>query len=549
MSGSLKFAITIFASPLLAIAAAQLSAGALPCVRCHPAETSGYAATQMAHSLSGVTQEPGGDFVHGLSKTNFSVEVSSSKTDRTTGWKMVQHLERDGFSAAYVPAYAIGSGTHAVGYLIELGGHLFQSPICFYPGRGWDMAPGYEENRQPDFLRPVTPDCLSCHVGKAQPLAGSLNRYGDPPITAEAITCDRCHGPGDAHLRNPVPGSSINPAKLPERARDSVCEQCHLSGEARIANPGKQLSDFEPGQNLEDVFSVYIFEGSRDPDRPEALHVISQAQQLALSTCARRSNGRLWCGTCHDLHQQPTDPKTWFRARCLSCHGEALLRSHPKLNGAKPNDDCVGCHMPRRPVSDGGHTVFTDHRIARRPPPESAAPGAPSPGASQSLVAWHEPAGALQQRNLGLAEIEVGERTKNVPLVSQGAKRLSDCWPSFPKDPALLTAFGQVLLGVHDPEEAAPVFERAIQAEPGNPSNYLHAALAWNAVHDPKKAVEYLEKALRLDPLMEQPYRALAATYKEEGQPEMVHLTYERYLKAFPKSIEAQAEARASLAH
>ncbi len=533
MTRLLKLAAIVLADLTLAIAQPP-AASNLACARCHPSETAGYALTPMAHALGGVTAEPPGDFTHAISKTRFSVRVTGSKTD----WTMTQRLERDRISGSYVPAYAVGSGTHAVAYLIELSGHLFQSPICFYAGRGWDMAPGYEQNPEPDFLRPVTPDCLFCHSGQARPVEGSLNRYEDPPFEAEGITCARCHGPADAHLRSPVPGSIVNPAKLPVRARDSVCEQCHLSGEARLANPGRQLSDFQPGQNLEDVFSVYVFASSLDPSRPAALKVISQAQQLALSTCARRSNGKLWCGTCHDPHQQPGDPKVWFRSRCLSCHGEALLRTHPK-----PNDDCVGCHMPQRPVSDGGHTVFTDHRIARRPPP-AAETAVSEPDETESLVAWHEPVKALQQRNLGLAEIEVGERIKNVPLISQGAKRLTECWPNFPKDAALLTALGQVLLGVHDAEEAASVFERAIQAEPDNPSNYLHAALAWKEARNPQKAIGCLENALRLDPIVEQPYRVLTAIYQEQGQPAMVHLTYQRFLKAFPQSIEAQKAVR-----
>lgn len=540
MSCTLKLATTAFAALFLGLVAVQPARGDLPCARCHPAETAGYAGTQMAHSLTAVTREPPGGFTHPASKTHFSVEITGSSAD----WTMVQRLDRGGLSGDYVPAYAIGSGTHAVGYLIAIGGHLFQSPICFYAGRGWDMAPGYEENEQPDFLRPVTADCLFCHAGKTRPVAGSLNRFQDPPFETEAITCERCHGPSEAHLRSPVPGSIINPAKLPTRARDSVCEQCHLSGEARIANPGKQLSDFQPGRQLEDVFSVYVSAGSRDPAQPGSLRVISQAQQLALSTCARRSNGKLWCGTCHDPHQQPAAPKAWFRARCLSCHGTALLSTHPK-----PNQDCVGCHMPHRPVSDGGHTVFTDHRIARRPPPEASAAARSASVEAQALIAWQAPAPALQQRNLGLAEIEVGERTKTLALVSQGAKRLTECWPSFPNDPAVLTGIGQVLLGVGDAEEAAAVFERAIQAEPGNPSHYIHAALAWRATHDPQKAVQYLEKALRIDPVLEQPYLELAAIYKESGEPAMAHLTYERYLKAFPHSLEAQKDVRDSASY
>lgn len=526
--------LAVFAFIAAGVASSTLAWGDLPCAQCHPNETAGYDSTQMAHSLGAVSPEPPGVFLHKASGTRFSVMLKPSG--------MEQRLERSGFSGEYQPAYAIGSGTHAVGYLIPIKGHLFQSPICFYSGRGWGMAPGYENNESPDFLRPVTPECLSCHVGQARPVAHTSNRFEDPPFDAESITCARCHGAVEAHLRNPAPGSIINPAKLPLRARDSVCEQCHLSGEARIPNPDMRISDFIPGQNLEDVFSVYVYEGSLDPTRSAALKVISQAQQLALSTCARKSDGKLWCGTCHDPHRQPADAKAYFRGRCLSCHGTALVRTHPK-----PNQDCVGCHMPQRPASDGSHTVFTDHRIARRPPPEPEASGKAEP---QALVAWHEPASTLAERNLGLAEIEVGERTKTFPLVSQGAKHLMAVWPQFPKDPPVLTGIGQVLLGLENAgQDAASVFERAIQAEPDNPANYLHAALAWKAAHDEHKAVQYLEKAVRLDPVVEQPYLELAAIYAAQHEPVMVHLTYERYLKVFPQSIEAQKKVQESASY
>jgi tetratricopeptide (TPR) repeat protein len=537
MSRNVHLEAALFLIVLALPMVAEAAVADLPCGRCHPAETLGYASTPMALSLSVATPRPAGDFTHALSKTRFSVGTRGPGA----GAPMWQRLDRDGFSGEYAPAYAIGSGTHAIAYLIDLRGHLFQSPICFYKGRGWDMAPGYERNPEPDFLRPVTPECLFCHVGRAQPVTDSLNRYEDPPITAEGIGCDRCHGAAEAHLRNPLPGSIINPAKLPVRARNSVCEQCHLSGEARVANPGKRLSDFQPGEDLENTFAVYVFEGSLDPAQSGALKVISQAQQLALSTCARRSAGKLWCGTCHDPHRQPTDAQAWFRSRCLSCHGEALLRTH-----SKPNDDCIGCHMPQRPVSDGGHTVFTDHRISRRPSAQSVAAGIPNLDANRDLVAWHEPAAALEQRNLGLAEIEVGERTRNLALVSRGAKRLTEYVSTSPNDPAVLTSIGQVMLGAGDAGSAAVIFQRAIEMEPNDPSHYLHAAMAWRAAHDSGKAIENAEKALRLDPMLEQPYRLLADIYREDRQPAMVHMTYERYLKAFPESIEAQRDVKES---
>ncbi|HEV2494738.1 MAG TPA: multiheme c-type cytochrome [Terriglobia bacterium] len=499
-----------------------------PCAQCHPKEVAGYAKTQMAHSLGPATRVPSGKFTHAVSKTQFTIESDGSR--------MVQRVERGGVKGDYKIDYAVGSGTHAFAYLVELGDHLFESPIGYFPGRGWGMSPGFENSRAPDFDRPVTPDCLFCHSGGARPIAGTFNSYQNPPFAAQAITCERCHGPSEAHLRNPVPGSIINPANLPPRARDSVCEQCHLNGEERVANPGKQLADFRPGEDLEDVFSVYVDADSRDPTRPSPLKVISQVQQLALSTCARQSHGKLWCGTCHDPHVQPADPKSYFRARCLSCHGAALLQSHPK-----PNDDCIGCHMPRRPVSDGAHTIFTDHHIARRPAPS---PGVVQPDKPRALVAWHEPQGDLAPRNLGIAEIRVGDRLESAELVSQGFQLLMDEWSKFPNDPAVLTALAKALLVAGHGAEAAALFEQAIRIEPDVALHDLHAGVARKAAHDNQKAAEYFEKAIQLDPLLEQPYLELAQIYGQAHDAARLDQIERRYLKAFPENLRARTASR-----
>jgi len=491
-----------------------------PCAQCHPKEVAGYAATQMAHSLGRPAPQPSGKYFHPLSKTQFTIESNSSR--------MVQRMERDGITSEYQVAYEIGSGAHALAYVVQLGDHLFESPLGWFPGRAWGMSPGYEDSKEPDFLRPVTPDCLVCHSGRARPVPGTFSSYQDPPFEAEAITCERCHGPVEAHLSNPVPASIVNPANLPPLARASVCEQCHLSGEERIPNPGKKLSDFRPGQELEEVYSVYVSADLRDPARPSVLKVVSQVQQLALSTCARKSGGKLWCGSCHDPHLQPANAQAYFRNRCLACHGTGLLKTH-----AKPNQDCIGCHMPRRPVTDGAHTVFTDHRIARRPSPAS---GNAASDESLSLVAWREPAGVLAQRNLGLADIKVGERNESFPLVNQGFELLRDCWEKFANDPPTLTGLGDALLTAGHGADAATAFEQAILVEPNVAVHYLHAGLAWKQAHDRKKAIEYLEKALQLDPLMAQPYQELAKIYSEADDRAMVNETLERFLKAFQKT-------------
>ena len=522
---------------LAAAAAARLASGVIPCAECHPKEVAGFEATPMGRSLGVPPRVPAGKFDHDASGSRFKVEWD--------GVRMIQHVERGGVHAEYEMSYAVGSGTHAFAYLTTIGGHLFESPLGYFPGRGWGMSPGYEHDTKPDFYRPVTPECLFCHAGSTRPLPGAYNAYQDPPFEAQAITCERCHGPTEAHLRAPLPGSIVNPAKLAPRARDSVCEQ-HAPLRARVANRGKQLSDFRAGENLEDVFDVYVSGVSKNSEAPDGLRVVSQVQQLALSKCARQSKGKLWCGTCHDPHSEPAQAATNFRARCLECHGEALVKRHPN-----PSDDCVGCHMPRRPVTDGAHTIFTDHRIAIHTSRELAASSAAcrryarGSKAPASLFAWQEPAGALAQRNLGLAEVNVGDRLESFDLVNQGFQLLMNCWDSFPNDPALLTGLGRALLAAGHGPEAAAAFEQAIQIEPSVAVRYLNAALAVEGrALDDQKAIGNLEKTIQLDPLLEQPGLELALIYVAEHDPDMVRRTDERYLHAFPKSIRAQLAAR-----
>lgn len=299
--------------------------------------------------------------------------------------------------------------------------------------------------------------------------SGHPQPYATIPASDEPISCDRCHGNTSAHLKAPSRATIVNPARLSARARDSVCEQCHLSGEVRILNPGKQFADFQPGQNLEDVFSVYVRENqAQSPDA--SIKVISQAEQLALSRCARKSGGALWCGTCHNPHEQPIDPVQYFRARCLSCHGETIVRTH-----AQPADNCIGCHMPKRPAKDGAHTAFTDHRITRF---AQTVRQVPQPAAEIKLRAWRETSGPLSDRNLGLANVAIGEREQSTELLDEGAQQLIKAMKELPPDPVLLTKLGVTLMRKGFASDAVEVLEYALKLEPNNAGPHANLGLA-----------------------------------------------------------------------
>ncbi len=485
---------------------------AQPCAACHPKEVAGFEHSAMAHSLSRGATQPDGTVSHEFSGTKFDIHSDASG--------MWQESQSGGESSRQRVAYTIGSGSHAFGYLIQVGDHLFQSPLSYYTRRrAWDMAPGYERDSHPDFTRPVTYECLACHSGKALPIKNTLNRYEMTPFAAEGITCDRCHGPTEKHLKSPVPGSIVNPAKLTGAARDSICEQCHLAGELRVPNPGKSITDFVPGQKLEDTYTIYLAAQSAG----KGIKVISQAEQLRLSVCSRRSAGKLWCGSCHDPHNKPAPVNTaaYFRERCLACHGPTLAKSH-----AAPGRDCVGCHMPQQPAKDGGHTAFTDHRIARYPNPETDVVE------TSDVIAWREPDSSLRDRNLSLALITLGLQNGSANQAIRGFRLINQVASRYPDDPAVLTSLASILLRANQAQEALQRFEKARRLRPDYAPYEVNVAAALLNLHKPDEAAEHLQRALQLDPLLQQAADLLAKTYRDEGRKDEADLILQRYKRA-----------------
>src|ERR1700691_3400918 len=474
--------------------------GRSPAPPCHSGGVTGYARSAMAHSLRRPAQEPDGIVTaHGSKITMYSAPTGYWQRWENGGDRSEYHI--DGF---------VGSGNHASGYLVDIGGHLFQSPVAYYKSRqSYDLAPGYENQPDPDFTRPIREECVLCHSGNGLHVSETLNEYRSPvlPAAEEAITCERCHGPAEKHLAEARAGNIVNPTKLEPAARDSICEQCHLFGVARVPNPGKQLSDFVPGQRAEDVFTTY-----HDANPTGAFKVISHVEQLALSACARNSNGRLWCGTCHDPHNiangEPPQSIAYYRSVCLSCHAAKFPASaaHPAKDS-----DCLSCHMPRRDAKDGGHSAFTDHRIQRRPEAQPEAP------ADTSIAAWREPAPDLRARNLGIAYIDAGMQRKSSQFIVQGYRTLAEVQAQFANDGDFFKWIGEALLLAQQTAEAKIAFERALELNPNSPLAEDSAASPYVQSGDAARAIAHLERALTLDPLYLPAASTLMNLYQKEG--------------------------------
>jgi Cytochrome c554 and c-prime len=415
----------------------------LVCARCHPDIVARYQKTPMANTSGPVepANESTGGFFHAISGTRYDIVRSGN------------HLVLDSKGPGKSLDFYIGSRRMGRSYGFAKDGYLYQLPVGYYANRSrWDMAPGYESDREPDFNRPITAECLFCHASGARVIAKTLNRVADASAL-HGISCERCHGDASDHVSHPQAGNIVNPKRLPAAERDSVCEQCHLAGEARFPQPGRLPADFSPGQSLSTFLAVFV-----EVDRPSGIRVNGHTEALAASTCRRMSGQKLWCGSCHNPHGN----QIAYREVCLACHPS---QSCPELksNASRSTADCISCHMPKHRAYDGGHTVFTDHSISRRPAnysqkragPESLEPYYPADTNSFAAV-----------RNLGIAWALAAENYRDPRLFEKAWPLLRAAVGGQPRDPALYAKIGEALESASKTGEAEKAYRLSLEQDP-----------------------------------------------------------------------------------
>ena len=135
---------------------------------------------------------------------------------------------------------------------------------------------------------------------------------------------------------------------------------------------------------------------------------------VELSKCYQATHGQLTCIRCHSIHAapQPQGKSAYYGARCLSCHKESdcklSLASSERTQAA---DDCIVCHMEKRPVAGISHSNDTKHRIVRfagQPLPDVAfeqpQPDLPGSAVAQSARARRRRSAAARHRTGSLLD-------------------------------------------------------------------------------------------------------------------------------------------------
>lgn len=465
--------------------------GDAACAKCHPKESATYRRHPMARTLTPVELPEVAHSFDALGK-RFQVWQRDGQLRHTHAH--LDGLGQEVYRLELTPRYAIGSGERGQSYLAIADDGILQSPITWYPQkRRWDLSPGFT----PVMLagRNVGGPCLFCHSNGANEEVHSERLYREPLFpNGHGIGCERCHGPGGAHVKEPRPVASIvNPAHLSPSLREAICWQCHLEGAIRVLKRGRQRYDFRPGMPLEDFVAVYhdAAEASHD-------HVVNHVEQMVLSRCYQKSAGpkQLGCVSCHDPHEKPAPAKelAHYRAACLKCH-QVKDCAQPQSR----TESCVGCHMPRYDTSDVPHVSSTNHRIVRQARPRRhTATKRIEANDLVSFFAARPGREAEERRDRAVASAILAQEAGRMarPLL----KELEEAAERDPGDLEARTLFAMTLLERRQPDKALTVFEDVLRRQPNDERGLIGAAKCYEELEQLEEAREKRRLLVQLHP-------------------------------------------------
>ncbi len=508
--------------------------GDAACARCHADIAATFRSHPMGRSLVPINEQPvpPGERADGRPLfesrgLEYSLETRDGRvwhqeTRRDASGKIVTRSEAE-------VQFVLGSGRQGISYVIERDGFLFESPINWYSQkRRWDLSPGFEVANY-HFDRPIRPGCLYCHANRAHAVPTSINQYRQPIFEGHAIGCERCHGPGELHAKDPAKGvgsgaAIVNPADLEPSLRDSVCEQCHLIGDHRVVRAGRSEEDFRPGLPFQRFWTVFVQPASQDESR-----FVGQVEQMHKSQCYIRSQGRLGCISCHDPHKLPApqEKSAYYRGRCLECHAErgCSLPAADRLARSR-DDDCTACHMARAKNSDIPHSASANHCIPRQETAATASETAGDPSAAQQggpprlnrrPVPFHGgPADAPEQtaleRDLGVALCRTGPDGARIAVPMLRAA----VWAR-PDDVPAREALGLALGQVGRDDEALAAFQKTLDREPTRESTLVAAAYLATKMGKRQDAISFWQRASAINPWRSDYHAELALVYFDDG--------------------------------
>jgi predicted CXXCH cytochrome family protein len=223
-----------------------------------------------------------------------------------------------------------------------------------------------------NFQRPTGPLCDGCH---------SVNYdIKTKTVTEWNVGCERCHGPGEAHVKKPVRETVVNPGRFDYVHANDTCIQCHSQGKPKSSPIEGKYYDwpvgYDVGKNLKDYWNLeehklgettftHFADGTAHKNRMQGNDFVQSLMYARGVTCF----------SCHDPHggDNVAMVRKTGNALCLDCHGPNAqagphapsVEAHTHHQAGSAGNECIACHMPKiaETISDQKVRSHTFHFV------------------------------------------------------------------------------------------------------------------------------------------------------------------------------------------
>ena len=282
------------------------------------------------------------DGAYYITESNITGQSREHRVDYTLGSRRIQH---------YLTT-------------IDRGRIIVLTPSWDVERRTWfdnmEIVRPDENDRTP--VQQWNKNCFGCHVSQQDNHYQPATHTYATSWTDFGTTCERCHGPGSAHVDRYRNGNHpagdraiVRPTRLDPVANSMVCAQCHSLRDD--VQPG-----YRAGENYFDYFQPVLEYGPRKDSDPtywadgRPRRFSNDALGLWQSECFLRGGA-----TCTSCHQNPHLPNvdqnpqlgSASNALCTGCHTSigSAVSAHTRHRDGSAGSSCVECHMPRTVLS------------------------------------------------------------------------------------------------------------------------------------------------------------------------------------------------------
>lgn len=311
--------------------------GSATCGDCHPDEYARWQKTRMANVVVDPRVRPNA-VIPDFSKPDPLLTFSLNDVALVYGSKWKQRYFKK-VGNDYFPLPAQWDVTHKQwrAYMVQPNTDWW---VKFYPA----------DNMQ----RPTGPTCDGCHSVNYDIATKTVSEWN--------VGCEKCHGPGGAHVIKPTRANIVNPARLDFVRANDTCIQCHSQGQP-LTNPMRgQYYDWPVGFVQSALLQDYWKLEEHTPGELTFTHFPDgtahknrmQGNDFVQSTMYRKG---VTCFSCHDPHGTANDADLVKPANavCLTCHGpvspngphSATIEAHTHHAAGSTGSECVACHMPK----------------------------------------------------------------------------------------------------------------------------------------------------------------------------------------------------------